>query len=60
MVPLQFPVGSGMVRRRQDVTDPYQGQVISESPGPVALSIVTQQSGPVLQGRFCHPRNADG
>ena len=60
MVPLQFPVGLGMVRRRQDMADPYQAQVIAESPGHVARSIVTQQSGPVLQGHFCNPRNADG
>ena len=46
MVPLQFPVGLRMVRRRQDMTDSYQVQVIAESPGYVARSIVTQQSGP--------------
>ena len=29
-----------MVRRRQDMADPYQAQVISESPGYVARSIL--------------------
>ena len=41
MVPLQFPVGLRMVRRRQDLTDPYQAQVIAKSPGYVARSILT-------------------
>jgi hypothetical protein len=40
MVSLQFPVGLGMVRRRQDVTDSYQVQVIAKSPGYLARSIV--------------------
>ena len=26
MVPLQFPIGLGMVRRRQDMADPYQAE----------------------------------
>jgi len=60
MVPLQFPVGLRMLRRRQDVTGPYQVQVIAESPGYAARSILTQQSGPVLQGRFCHTSDING
>jgi nucleoside-diphosphate-sugar epimerase len=36
MVPLQFPVGLWMVKRRPDVTDPYQAQVVTKSPGYVA------------------------
>ena len=32
-VPLRFPIGLGMVRRRQDVADPHQAQVIVESHG---------------------------
>ena len=60
MVPLQFPVGLRTLRPRQDVTDPYQVQVISESPGYVARSIVTQQSGPVLQGHFGDTSDING
>jgi hypothetical protein len=60
MVPLQFPVGLGMLRRRPDVTDPYQAQVIAESPGYVARSIVTQQSGPVFQGHLGHTSDIHG
>ena len=60
MVPLQFPVGLRTLRPRQDVTDPYQAQVIAESPGHVARSIATQQSGPVLQGHFCHIGDING
>ena len=60
MVPLQFPIALGMVRRRQDTADPYQAQVIAEIPGYLARSIITQRSGPVLQGHFCHTSSVNG
>ena len=41
------------------MTDPYQAELIAESSGYVAGTIVTQQSGPVLQWHFCHTSSVD-
>ena len=54
IVLLQFSVGLRMVGYHQGVTDPYQIQVRTGSRGYLAQSIVTQQSGPILHGHFCH------
>jgi len=60
VVALQLPVGLWVVRRRPDVTDPHQVQVVTKSPGDVARPIVAQQSGAVFQGHFGHPRSVNG
>ena len=59
LVPLQFSICLGIVRRRQVMADPSQSQVIAESPVYVTRSIVTQQSGPALQGNSCHNRSVN-
>ena len=51
-----------VIRRRQDVTDPYQdsGPGNRQKPWIRSLNIVTQQSGQVLHWHLCHTGGING